>query len=217
MFLLFLQVVGGVSQAETTNFIVGCSVIALVWALWNFWIISGTKIGEGVSADEEKASLNTHSTARSIRLLKEVTLLAWCHDPAPSYPSPTRDGRSTFLLYLTSYLTVQSIHPPRPGSRGHRDGRRRLPARRVRLVHRLRGGLRSRHLLTHFVGPEQVRLDEMSCSQLPGAPTCLTHYIYTIQHRGCPHHPGLRPRRPHEHPVRLHRHEGGNALYISLL
>ena len=85
------------SQADTTNFIVGCSVIALVWALWNFWIISGTKIGEGVAGDEEKASLNTHSSARSIRLLKEVCslpfLVPFIHQITLQYPLlPTLPG-----------------------------------------------------------------------------------------------------------------------------
>ena len=47
-------------------------MIALVWAAWNFWIITFTKIADVVSGDSESASLNTHSSSRQLRLLKEV-------------------------------------------------------------------------------------------------------------------------------------------------
>ena len=64
---------GGVSDAETSKFIVGCSVVALVWAAWQFWILTGTKIDMPHTGDEEKTSLSqTHTTIRQLRLLKEV-------------------------------------------------------------------------------------------------------------------------------------------------
>lgn len=31
------------SDRETNNYIIGCSIIALLWAAWNFWIVTGTK------------------------------------------------------------------------------------------------------------------------------------------------------------------------------
>ena len=64
---------GGVTDAETSKFIVGCSIIGLVWAAWQFWILTGTKIDMPHTGDEEKTSLSqTHTTSRQLRLLKEV-------------------------------------------------------------------------------------------------------------------------------------------------
>lgn len=64
------------SKIDPTNFIVVCTVIALVWATVQFLIIAVTKINQlsYTRGDEERASLNQHgpSSSKQMELLREV-------------------------------------------------------------------------------------------------------------------------------------------------
>jgi Na+/H+-translocating membrane pyrophosphatase len=64
------------SKIDPTNFIVVCTVIALVWATVQFLIIAVTKINQLSynRGDEERASLNAHgpSSSKQMELLREV-------------------------------------------------------------------------------------------------------------------------------------------------